>query len=190
MDRGKSIVQGSLGSIANQEGKSLAETFLNAEVVVVVDVSGSMSTNDAGNGLSRYESACNELAQLQLDNQGKVAVVGFSDFPTFYPGGQPQFMASGTNMGKALEFVKVADVPGITFFLISDGQPTDSGGEEYVLRVAKGFQNKIHTIYCGPEGGRGQSFLARLAQASGGIAATAEQTRELARTVETLLLGG
>jgi len=182
------IVPGSLGAIANQNQQSLAETFLNADVVVIVDTSGSMHSPDAGDGMTRYDRACNELALLQQRNQGKVAVIGFSEFPQFYPGGQPAFMGAGTRMAKALEFTKVADVEGMAFFLISDGQPTD--GEDKVLHIARQYTNKINTIYCGPEGGSGQAFLSQLAQASGGRFATADRVKELASTVETLMLGG
>jgi Mg-chelatase subunit ChlD len=182
----KAIVPGSLGAIANRENVSLAESFLNAEVVVIVDTSGSMGSPDAGDGVTRYDKACSELMQLQQRNSGKVAVIGYSDFPMFYPGGKPDYLGSGTAMAKALKFTRVADVPGMTFFLISDGQPTD--GEEKVIRIAQKYQNKINTIYCGPEGGPGQRFLSRLAQASGGRFATAEKVKELASTVETLLL--
>jgi hypothetical protein len=41
------IVAGSMGAIAQQIGKSLAETFLSAEVIIIVDTSGSMSTMDS-----------------------------------------------------------------------------------------------------------------------------------------------
>jgi Mg-chelatase subunit ChlD len=180
------IIPGSLGAIAQQKNQSLAETFLNAEVVVIVDTSGSMGMNDAGDGMTRYDRACHELALLQQRNQGKVAVVGFSNFPQFYPGGQPSHTGADTKMAKALEFTKVADVEGMTFFLISDGQPTD--GEDYVLIIAKEYKNKINTIYCGPEGGSGQDFLARLAGASGGRFATADRVKELADTVEKIML--
>jgi Mg-chelatase subunit ChlD len=184
----KAIVPGSLGAIAQQENTSLAETFLNAEVVVVVDTSGSMGSPDAGDGMTRYDKACQELMLLQQRNSGKVAVIGFSNFPNFYPGGKPDFLAGGTEMAKALKFTKVADVEGMTFFLISDGYPTD--GEDQVMKIARKYQNKINTIYCGPEGDLGQKFLERLAQASGGRFATAEKVKELAATVETLMLEG
>ncbi len=183
----KAIVPGSLGALAQQEHKSLAETFLNAEVVVVVDTSGSMSAPDAGDGMTRYDRACSELMLLQQRNSGKVAVIGFSDQPQFYPGGKPALLGSDTAMAKALKFTKVADVGEMAFFLISDGQPNLP---EETMQVASTFQNKINTIYCGPEGGPGQRFLEQLAQASRGRFATADRAQELAAAVETLLLEG
>jgi Mg-chelatase subunit ChlD len=162
---------------------------MSAEMIVIVDTSGSMSARDVdGSDQSRYERACEELKLLQVRNSGKVAVIGFSNNVQFFPGGIPTFEMGGTQMAKALEFTKVADVEGMTFFLISDGQPTD--GSDAVLQVARGYKNKINTIYCGPEGGQGQYFLSQLAKASGGVFATAEKARELASTVETMLLEG
>ena len=174
--------------MANQSNQSLAETFLSADIVVIVDTSGSMGSHDAGDGMSRYEKACDELALLQGRNQGKVAVIGFSQTSVFYPGGKPSFIGAGTQMAGALAYANVADVDGMVFFLISDGHPTD--GEAQVLQVANHYKNKINTIYVGPEGGEGQKFLSRLAEASGGVFATAEKVRELASTVETMLLEG
>jgi len=183
----KSIVPGSLGALAQQEHKSLAETFLSAEVVVIVDTSGSMSTPDAGDGMTRYDRACSELMLLQQRNSGKVAVIGFSDHPQFYPGGKPANLGSGTAMAKALKFTKVADVGGMVFFLISDGRPNE---EDKTLQISSQYQNKINTIYVGPEGGPGQQFLEQLAQASGGRFATADRAQELAAAGETLMLEG
>lgn len=184
----KDIVVGSLAQIAERDNKSIAETFLSCEVVVLIDVSGSMSGVDFGDGKSRWQRACDELALLQSRQQGKVAVVGFSSMPVFVPGGVPPHPSGGTRMAAALEYTKIADVEGITFFLISDGEPTD--GQEQVLAVARTYRNKINTIFCGPEGGAGQWFLSQLAEASGGRFATAEKVVELASTVETLLLEG
>jgi len=181
------IVQGSLGSLAPRENVSLAETFLNAEMVVIVDTSGSMCATDTEEGIQRYEKAVQELTRLQGRNPGKVAVIGFSSTAQFYPGGVPQFLQGGTAMEKALKFTKVADVPGMTFFVISDGQPNRP---EETMLVASTYQNKINTIYVGPEGGSGQHFLTQLAQAGGGRFATAEKVKELASTVETMLLEG
>lgn len=182
------IVPGSLGAIAQQDNKSLAETFLGAEVIVIVDTSGSMVSDDTEEGISRYDKACQELMKLQQAHSGKVAVMGFSSIVQFYPGGVPTLLAGDTQMAKALKFTKIADLEGVQFFLISDGQPTD--GNDEVLRIARTYQNKINTIYCGPEGGSGEKFLARLAQASGGKFATADRVKELASTVETMLLEG
>jgi hypothetical protein len=57
------------------------------------------------------------------------------------------------------------------------------------LAAAAKFTQRIDTIFVGPEGGRGVAFLAKLAAASGGVAATAEKVRDLATTTRALLEG-
>jgi hypothetical protein len=78
------------------------------------------------------------------------------------------------------------DVPGIRIILISDGDPNN---KQSTLAAARKFTNRIDTIYVGPEGGRGNKFLAQLANESGGIAATADRVKELAETAQLLLMG-
>jgi len=179
------IVKGSIGAIAQQEGKSIAETFINADVIIIVDTSGSMCACDSRNGRSRYDVACEELKNLQASLPGKLALLSFSDDVIFCPSGIPFNYEGGTDLAKALKFAKIADVTGIRFIVISDGQPDN---EEESLKVAKTFKAKIDTIYVGPEGGDGQKFLKRLAKASGGQGVTADRVKELASNVERLLL--
>lgn len=59
------IIQGSMSAIAQQSGKSIAETFINANAIIIVDTSGSMDQSDARNDKTRYQVACDELANLQ-----------------------------------------------------------------------------------------------------------------------------
>lgn len=182
-----SLVPGSLGAIAKQNNVSIAESFLSCDVIVVVDISGSMGSNDSRGGKSRYEVACEELANLQATLPGKIAVISFSDDAKFCPSGLPGMIECSTNLTKALRFVKVADeVPGMKFILISDGQPDDESG---ALNVAKTFQNHIDVIYVGPESNPfGRDFLYKLAAATGGKSVTAEAAKELSATVQRLLL--
>lgn len=178
------IVQGSLSQIAAQSGKSLAESFIHCDAVVIVDTSGSMDANDA-QGVTRYTAACRELTALQATQPGRIAVISFSDRAVFCPGGIPEFLGSGTDMAAALQFARIADVPGMGFYLISDGQPDDEGE---TLRIARQFQNRINTIFVGPEGDRGQEFLQRLAAATGAASYVAELTRALGATIEQAML--
>ncbi|NPV77942.1 MAG: VWA domain-containing protein [Anaerolineae bacterium] len=182
------IIPGSLGALAKQEGKSLAESFVNADLIVIVDTSGSMSSNDSKNGKSRYETACEELAALQENHPGKIAVLSFSNEVIFCPSGIPTNLGGGTDMAKALQFAKIADVPGMQFILISDGEPDD---ETKTLQVARTYQNKISTIYVGPEERpTGRDFLQRLAAATGGQTITVDRARELKAGIEKLYLPG
>jgi Mg-chelatase subunit ChlD len=165
-----SIVPGSLTDIARQSGQSLAESFVNAAVIVIVDVSGSMNTRDSRGRRSRYDVALEELRRVQGENPGKVAVLGFSDHTYFHPDGLPTYQGSGTDLAGALRFAKVADVPGMQFVVISDGEPND---EESALHLAAQYQAHIHTIYVGPENGvSARQFLDLLARKSGGQSVT------------------
>lgn len=181
------IAIGSLADAAEKGGQSLAETFLGADAVVICDTSGSMSARDSRGGEKRYDVLLEELAHLQASQPGKLAVIAFSSSVSFCPGGQPPFLMGGTDLAGALKFSRVADVDGMKFFVISDGIP-DNG--EKALAEARQFKGAISCIYVGPEGGSGQKFLEKLAQAVGGRFATAEAVKELAATAERLMLKG
>ena len=178
------IIPGSIGAVAQQSGKSIAESFVNADVVIVVDTSGSMDACDSRGGKSRYDVACEELKSLQASLPGKLALLSFSDDVQFCPNGIPWQYGGGTDLAKALKFSKMADVTGMRFIVISDGEPSS---ESEALNVAKTYKNKIDTIYVGPENGDGQEFLRKLAKASGGQGVTSAQVKELASSVKHLL---
>lgn len=180
------IVTGSISAMAQQGNKSIAESFLQAEIVVIVDTSGSMENPDSRGGRSRYETACEELAALQGSLPGKVAVMSFSDRVQFCPAGIPVFFGGSTDLAGALRFCKVADLPGMRFILISDGEPDD---QRQALEIAATYQNRIDVIYVGPENRRsGRDFLQKLAQATGGVSVTADRAKELKANIEKLLL--
>lgn len=183
------IVSGSIGALAQQSGKSIAETFISADIVVIVDVSGSMSSNDSRGGKSRYDVSCQELAALQQSLPGKIAVISFSDNAQFHPGGVPIYQGGGTNMADALAFVQIADrIPGMRFILISDGEPDD---EKRTLAIARNFKNKVDVIFVGPENRSiGRDFLGRLAAATGGQSITVDRAKELKSGIEKLYLSG
>lgn len=180
------IVPGSLSAVARRDGVSLAESFVGADAVIIVDTSGSMSTCDSRGGQSRYDVALHELAKLQAHMPGKLAVLAFSSGVMFCPGGQPPLLGGNTDLAGALRFAKVADVPGMRFVVISDGQPDD---ERKALAVAKTYTNRIDTVFVGPENDwqGGRAFLEKLAKASGGQHIAADRVHELADKTERLL---
>lgn len=185
------LVPGSLAAISKQAGQSLAETFLSADAIVIVDVSGSMSARDVHSTTweqavrqSRYEVACAELRKLQASLPGQIAVIAFSDHPEFAPSGTPRFIGGGTDLAGALRFVHVADDTGMRFVVISDGEPND---EAKALAEAHRFKSRIDTVYIGPSGDPGAVFLKRLADASGGQYSKNE-VHQIAERVERLLL--
>lgn len=182
------IVIGSISAIAQQTNKSIAETFMSCDCIVIIDTSGSMSTCDSRGEKSRYDVACEELKQLQASLPGKIAVIAFSSEPVFCPGGVPQYLGGGTDMAAALQFAKIADVPDMQFILISDGEPED---EQKTLAVAKTYRNKILTIYVGPEEHpAGRNFLQRLATVTGGQTIAVDRAKELKAGIEKLYLPG
>lgn len=180
------IVPGSLSAITTQTGKTLAESFVHVDCVVIVDTSGSMASRDSRGGQSRYDVACEELRNLQQSLPGKIALLAFSDRTEFCPAGVPTFLMGSTNLTGALKFAKVADTPGMRFVVISDGQPDYPQG---VLEVAKMYQNKIDCIHVGPEiDFHSRDFLQRLSDLSGGQMLTRALADGLSNGIETLLL--
>lgn len=188
MTKQQAIIPGSLSAISQQENKSLAETFLNVDCLILVDMSGSMESKDAPGGKSRYQAAEEELARIQGQQPGKIGVIAFSSYPMFCPGGVPVRLGGGTDMAEALKFVRAADDTGIKFILISDGHPDD---EAETLRVASRFKTKIDCCYIGPESkglDHGRRFLERLAAATGGRLETSAAPGMLGKPVGRLLL--
>lgn len=179
------IVAGSLRSIAQRDGVSLAESFLSADVICIVDVSGSMDSHDSRGDRKRYDVACEELARLQSEMPGKITVVAFSDTVRFCPGGVPVFEGCGTDLAEALKFVKVADGT-VRFIVISDGMPND---RDRALAIAKTFKSVIDVVYVGSESDRsGAHFLRQLAAAAGGHFVVAARATELAEKAKSLML--
>ncbi len=180
------VVSGSIADLARANNTTLAESFMTADLIVIVDTSGSMGTQDSRGGRSRYDVACAELADLQQSLPGKVAVIAFSSDVEFVPGGVPPYLGGGTDLAGALRFAHVADTPGMRFVVISDGQPDDSAA---ALAEARTYTSRIDTIYVGPEGqSGGRKFLEQLAKASGGQSVSADRAAELRASIETLLL--
>jgi hypothetical protein len=179
------IVYGSLGYL-EQQGKSIAESFLSLGAIVMIDISLSMDTCDCQNGQTRYQVACDELRRLQRQIPGKVGVIEWASGHAFMPGGVPSLPCGSTNLTSVLEFVKQADDCGITLILISDGEPDN---EITAMDMARKFRSKIDTIYIGPEGGPGADFLRRLSSLTGGqsVNNTTRGIVTLAQTVTKLL---
>lgn len=180
------IAKGSIADVAQREGISIAEAFMKAKKVVVVDVSGSMDTADSRMGRTRYDVACEELAKVQEQNPGAVAVVAFSDHAEICENGFPVYMGGGTDLQEALEFVVFADGTGIEFIVISDGQPDDARG---ALASAAKLSAKIDTVFVGNDNDEhAKAFLRELAGKHGGQAVDAAKASQLAAKV-TLMLG-
>lgn len=180
------IVAGSVAAVARREGRSVAEQFLDVTTVVIVDTSGSMDQNDSRGGRRRIDVAREELAKLQAEFPGKLAIVAFAYDATFVPGGVPPEPYGGTDLAGALRFAKQLDVAGMRFIVISDGEPDN---ELDAIEVAKQYVSPISTVCVGPEHEpAGRRFLQQLAQVARGEHATADRAMELADAVKPLLL--
>lgn len=169
------IAKGSILDVANQTGKSFAESFLECDAIIAVDVSASMSTRDCQENTSRFDMAVRELEKLQAQLPGKVAVCSFSSSTKFIASGVLKDTESLTDMVKCLEFLKDFDGAGIKIILISDGEPDE---KEPTLKLAQTFVTKIDTVFVGNETSKGREFLRQLAEATGGISIT-NKTQEL-----------
>lgn len=185
LSKAANMVKGSIAEAAQRSGRSVAQAFLNVDAVILVDTSGSMAACDSRGGQSRYDVACEELAKIQAQMPGRVAILSFSSSTILCPGGVPAFQGGSTDLAGALEFAKQADVPGVRLIVISDGEPDSESG---ALQEAGKIKAPISTIFVGPEGGHGWGFLRRLAAANGGRSVTADRAKELAAKIETLLL--
>lgn len=185
MNNQTAIVPGSLAAVAASTGLSLAETFLDSKNLALIDISSSMLHNDSRGGRQRSDVANEELINLQRELPGKIGVVAFSSDPIFVPGGVIPTPYGGTNLARALRYVKIADGT-VHFYVISDGLP-DS--EEAAMEVARTFTSPISTIFCGPETDlRGQAFLQRLAKVAGGKYTLAARAVQLADRIKPLML--
>jgi len=177
------IITGSIGYIAQKNNQSIAESFLNCDCIVLIDVSGSMQNVDKS-GKSRYDRACESLANLQNILPGKIAVVSFSDKVRFEPSGIPFFEGGTTDLTAGLRFIKIGDVQDMSFVVISDGQPDDRSS---ALAVAKTFKNKIDVIFVGDETDLDSiKFMNELAKVSGGKQITAD-CEKISEKVQYLL---
>jgi hypothetical protein len=185
------VTAGSLQDHAAKLGIDVSEALMLAEVVILMDGSGSMGDHDTRDGRSRFDVAEEELVKIQAAYPGKVALVEFSSDVTFLPGGVPQRPGDMTRLDLALEWAKVAGgIPDMKVVVISDGYPDDS---ERCLRLAKQhYPHGIHTIFVGPDDPRdeGLLFLKELSALTGGTKFVAPKPGELGAGVIALLTGG
>jgi hypothetical protein len=181
-------VKGSIAESQRRKGLSFSEAFVTVDSIILVDVSGSMSTNDvnAEDGIqSRFHEANRQLKKLQAKMPGKLAVVEFSDDAVFCPDGQLTGVKGGTDLLGALRFVSPAAGTGIKFVIVSDGLPDD---EFSTLTYATQMREKLNCIHVGSDR-RGKEFMERLASVSGGQALESE-VQLLSDNIQKLLSDG
>jgi Mg-chelatase subunit ChlD len=188
------IVTGSFAEMQRTTGAGLAKSWLKVEAVILVDVSSSMETADAGDGdrERRVAVARREVAKLQKRMPGKLALVNFNHDASWSPEGRIENPAGSTNVAGALEYV--ADLlgrgtQGIKVVVVSDGEPdsAEAALEEAAKLAAKGAS--ISTVYVGPDRGLGKGFLTRLAAAGKGEFGEAVLVKALENVIVKLLNG-
>lgn len=180
--------RGSLQQWSVATGQPLARTMLRVNACIIVDCSGSMTAQDAPGGRTRYDFACQELATLQADLPGKIALFGFHDECVFCANGQLPKPILGTNLTGALNYCKRFDLPGMKIILISDGEPNDA---YTALQAARGYRNRIDTIFVGARlmpPSDGERFLTQIAMLRNGESVTCDRLAGLLPAMQRLLL--
>lgn len=181
-------VRGSLQQWSVATGQPLAKTILRVSACILVDCSSSMTAQDAPGGRKRYDVACAELATLQGELPGRLAIFGFHDECVFCPDGKLPPAILGTNLTGALNYCKRFDLPEMKIILISDGMPNDS---YTALQAAREYKNRIDCIYVGPRlmpPSDGESFLTQIAMLRSGESVTCDRLAGLLPTMQRLLL--
>lgn len=182
------VVPGSIEDVARKQGITLQDAFAaNVKVMVLCDTSSSMWAEDARGGRARIDVADEELARIQANHPGQVAVVSFSSQVVYCPNGIPERQFAFTDMAAALEFALPADKAGIKTILISDGEPDSQSA---ALAAARKFTLPLDTVFIGPEGDPGAEFLRQLARLTRGNFGQSAEPGLLADPVERLLLAG
>ena len=186
-------IEGSMADYQRRTGAGLVKAWLAVHAVVVVDISSSMGTHDAGDGHRRVDVARMELAKLQKKLQGQIAVVEFNYDARWRRDGLIGEPTGGTNLGGALEYVEELLGPGlprVTVVVVSDGEPNDEASALEAGKRIAGKGAKLSTVYVGPDAGYGKAFLRRLAALGGGEHADALLVKALSDTVVKLLAAG
>ena len=185
------VLAGSMADYQRKTGAGLAKSWLAVKAVVVVDISGSMDTRDAGDGHRRVDVARMELAKLQKKLAGQIAVVEFNYDARWRRDGVIGEPAGGTNLSGALDYVAELVGPGlprIQVIVVSDGSPDV---EESALQSGKRLAAagaKLSAVYCGPDNfDAGKAFLRRLAAVGGGELAEALLVKALEQQITKLL---
>lgn len=180
--RRKGDIEGSLKDVSLKSGKSLTTLLQGAEVIVLIDISSSMSTRVDMNK-NRWEYAMEALASIQRAKGGKVAVCSFHSQAKWCFSGIIESPRGGTMVATALQHVQAFDGLGYKFILISDGEPMDRWA---ALEVAEQFKSHIDTVFIGSDYDGGKEFLDELARLTGGTSAGKVEPSMLGEAIKML----
>lgn len=139
-------------------------TNCTAEIVVLADVSGSMSDVIGSSGLPKWQHLAIALKDV-LTLHPKIRLVAFHSYPVELknPAELPE-PAGGTALDEALKMA--AKYKPRKTIIISDGLPDDG---KAALDAADKMTGQIDTIYCGPDSHPAVEWLKKLSRSTGGI---------------------
>lgn len=180
----------SAGSVAGENGtqalQAKAKSNFSGETIIIMDDSGSMADRWGYSSVDKIQQAKDgtlEFASMEIGKGKAVGLIKFGNEPTIllYPQltidklfksavSKLDGSSGGTEMAKAItaatQSFKNHKIPR-TICLVTDGQPTDTGGEETVFAAAneaKRIGIEIATVGCG---NASETFLKRLASREG-----------------------
>lgn len=180
-------VTGSIYDIAFRGDEQVESVIADAEIVILIDTSSSMNTQDNREAETRYDHACRALREIQQAHQGKVLLVSFNTYSNFCLDGVPDQPSGQTILAPALELVKDFAGTGMKFIVISDGA---LGDHSRAIEAARRLGEPIDTIYIGPEGGHGEDAMRELARITQGTTAGRVEPKMLGSRIAGLLGGG
>lgn len=175
-DIGKSLRVGSL--------TDLVRVRQNENILLLLDCSGSMGSS-MRNGKQRIEGLRETVRDIQSEKELRMVQFGSGFEPSFVTAVPNP--AGGTPLHTAIDFSRTSGAGRL--IVISDGCP-DS--EAFALEAATRFGGRIDVVFVGDPGERGEIFLKRLAESTGGESFTGDLSlpKELAGAVLGLLTDG
>lgn len=156
----------------------------DSNIFLLLDCSGSMDSYTS-NGKTRITGLRETVRSIQSEKEMRMVQFGFGTECTFIT--EIPNPSGGTPLHLAIRFAKQNGAG--RAIVISDGCP-DSENE--AMDSAREFGGRIDVVFIGNPGERGEMFLKRLAEATGGEAFTGDLTepKKLASAVMGLLGAG
>ena len=186
LQKNSGVAKGSIYDVANSQNSKPEEILTDADIVVMLDISGSMADRQL-NGQTRYEKAVEALDDLQRAFPGRIALVTFNDRAALELSGIPSIPSGMTNVYDALSIAKTFDGLSTKFYLISDGQP-NVRSEQETIDLASTFIDPINCIFIGEDHDRmGIGFMEKLARVTKGTNAGRIDVKLLGQTIKLLV---
>lgn len=149
-------------SIAVRSLKDLVRVRTSDKIFLLIDVSGSMHST-MRNGKQRID-ALREVVRDIKSKRTDVRMIAFGGREgSAYEVQAVPDAGGGTPLRQAIDLGKKLEAG--RAIVISDGEPEDPLG---CLESAKTFGGQIDVVFVGDPGERGEEFLRRLAEATGG----------------------